>query len=95
LLAAHLATIHLATSGLVVFCGAASVFKEPLPDMIAYSISKTGVHSLALTLAESFNKKGSQQKTITILPETIDTESNRIAMPKADFTKWSKPTQIG
>jgi hypothetical protein len=24
----------------------------------------------------------------------IDTESNRQAMPKSDFTKWAKPQQI-
>ena len=32
---------------------------------------------------------------VTILPETIDTQSNREGMPKADFTKWAKPEQIG
>lgn len=50
LLAAHLATKVLRDGGLVVFTGAAAVFKEPQPEMIAYSISKTGVHSLALNL---------------------------------------------
>lgn len=62
--------------------------------MIAYSISKTGVHSLALNLAETFISYGNEQRVVTILPETIDTESNRIAMPKSDFTKWAKPIQI-
>ena len=52
LLAAHLATKYLSEYGLVVFTGAAAVFKEPQPDMIAYSIAKTGVHSLALTMTE-------------------------------------------
>lgn len=52
LLAAHLATKHLAEYGLVVFTGAAAVFKEPQPDMIAYSMAKTGVHSVALNLTE-------------------------------------------
>lgn len=56
LLAAHIATKYLADDGLVVFTGAAAVFKEPQPDMIAYSISKTGVHSLALNLTETFIK---------------------------------------
>jgi NAD(P)-dependent dehydrogenase (short-subunit alcohol dehydrogenase family) len=50
LLAAHLSTKYLASKGLVVFTGAAAVFKEPQPEMIAYSVAKTGVHSLALNL---------------------------------------------
>lgn len=50
LLGAHLATKYLSKNGLVIFTGAAAVFKEPQPEMIAYSIAKTGVHSLALNL---------------------------------------------
>lgn len=30
-----------------------------------------------------------------MLPETIDTESNRQGMPNADFNTWAKPEQIG
>jgi len=73
--------------------GAAAVFKEPQPEMIGYSLAKTAVHSLALNLSEQAKESGS--RIITLLPETIDTESNRQAMPNADFTKWSKPEQIG
>ena len=51
LLAAHLSTKYLADSGLIIFTGAAAVFKEPQPDMIGYSLAKTGVHSLALNLS--------------------------------------------
>lgn len=54
LLAAHLATKYLTDDGLVIFTGAAAVFKQPQPEMLAYSISKTGVHSLALNLTEQF-----------------------------------------
>ena len=64
--------------------------------MIGYALAKTGVHSLATTLAQKAEKK--QQfdgRVITILPETIDTQTNRQAMPTADFSKWSKPEQIG
>lgn len=52
LLGAHLATKHLSHDGLVILTGAASVFKEPQPEMIAYSLAKTAVHSLALNLSE-------------------------------------------
>lgn len=52
MLAAHLATKYLQPKGLVIFTGSAAVFKEPQPEMIAYALSKTGVHSLAMNLAE-------------------------------------------
>lgn len=51
LLGAHLATKHLDHDGLVILTGAAAVFKEPQPEMIAYSMAKTAVHSLALNLS--------------------------------------------
>ena len=63
--------------------------------MIGYSMAKTGVHSLALNLAQHFQQSQHSGRVITILPETIDTKTNREAMPNADFTKWSNPTQIG
>lgn len=77
MLAAHLATKYLTENGLVVFTGAAAVFREPQPDMIGYSIAKTGVHSLALNLTQYFLNQEKQSRVITILPETIDTPSNR------------------
>ena len=91
LLGAHLATKYLNNKGLVIFSGAAAVFKQPQPEMIGYAIAKTGVHSLALNLTQHFINKESQNRVVTILPETIDTKSNREGMPKADFTKWAKP----
>jgi dihydropteridine reductase len=96
LLAAHIATKYLNPNGLIVFTGAASVYKEPQPDMIGYALAKAGVHYLATNLAEKTAKKELiDGKVITILPETIDTPTNRIAMPKADFSKWADPNQIG
>jgi NAD(P)-dependent dehydrogenase (short-subunit alcohol dehydrogenase family) len=29
-----------------------------------------------------------------VMPSTIDTEANRRAMPKADFSKWVRPESI-
>ena len=40
-LAAHLATKYLHQNGLIIFTGAASVYKQPQPDMIAYALAKT------------------------------------------------------
>ncbi len=56
-------------------------------------MAKTAVHSLAINLSEEAKESGS--RVITLLPETIDTESNRQAMPNADYNTWSKPEQIG
>ena len=50
LLGAHLATKYLTEDGIIMFTGAAAVFKEPQPDMIAYAVAKTAVHSLALNM---------------------------------------------
>jgi dihydropteridine reductase len=62
--------------------------------MLAYSIAKTGVHSLALNLSQS-NVLPPETTVITILPETIDTPANRLAMPSANFEEWANPRQIG
>ncbi|MFB0516072.1 MAG: SDR family NAD(P)-dependent oxidoreductase [Candidatus Neomarinimicrobiota bacterium] len=56
-----------------------------------YAISKAAVHNLTLTLAE----EGSDQVTANlIIPSIIDTPANRKAMPKADFSLWTRPEVI-
>ena len=65
--AGHLATKYLAPNGLIVFCGAAAVFKEPTPSMLAYHLAKTATHSLALNLAQRDDISGDATVT-TILP---------------------------
>jgi dihydropteridine reductase len=93
LYAGNLAATHLENEGLIVFLGAAAVFKEPQPEMLAYSLAKTGVHSLALNLSQS-KVLPEDTTVVTILPETIDTPSNREAMPKANFDEWANPRHI-
>lgn len=51
LLAAHLATKYLIPDGLVMFTGAAAIYKTSQPDMIGYALAKTGVHYIATALA--------------------------------------------
>lgn len=48
-----MATRYLKDKGLLVFTGAAAPFKEPTPGMLAYALSKTAVHSLAINMAQS------------------------------------------
>jgi len=57
-----------------------------------YSISKAGVIRLTETIADEVGDSGICCNCL--MPSTIDTEANRKAMPKADFTKWVKPEEI-
>jgi len=61
-------------------------------DALAYALGK----SLIFKLAELLNAeaKGKNVVTSVIVPSTIDTPSNRSAMPQADFTKWVTTNEI-
>ena len=93
LLTCHLASRYLNENGLVVLTGAASAFKDVTPGNLAYGLAKTAVHSLALNLSTR-ESIPSTSTVSTILPEIIDTPSNREAMPNADYSKWSNPVSI-
>jgi NAD(P)-dependent dehydrogenase (short-subunit alcohol dehydrogenase family) len=58
----------------------------------AYSASKAA--ALALTDSLAADLRGTGVRANAILPSVIDTEANRKAMPKADFSKWPKPEAI-
>lgn len=93
LLTAHIATKHLAASGLLLFTGAATPFKSTTSDLMAYGLSKTAVHSLAANVAERTDIP-TDSTVVTILPETLDTARNRGDMPQADVTKWLQPGSV-
>ena len=38
--------------------------------------------------------RGTGVRVNSVLPSIIDTEPNRKAMPKADYSKWPKPEEI-
>jgi NAD(P)-dependent dehydrogenase (short-subunit alcohol dehydrogenase family) len=59
---------------------------------VAYALSK----SLVFQLANLMNAEGAANNVITsvVVPSTIDTEANRLAMPGADFNKWVSPADI-
>jgi len=61
-------------------------------NSVAYSLSKT----LVLKLAELINAEASDNKirASIIVPNIIDTPSNRKDMPNADFSKWLTPPAI-
>src|SRR5450432_1135206 len=60
--------------------------------MVAYSLAK----SLIFRLAELMNDeaKGKNVVTSVVVPSTIDTPQNRLAMPDANFDNWVKPESI-
>ena len=62
------------------------------PGESAYAASKAAAVALIESLAADL--KGTGVRANSILPGIIDTEANRRAMPKADFSKWPKPEEI-
>ncbi|HJT86197.1 MAG TPA: SDR family NAD(P)-dependent oxidoreductase [Bryobacteraceae bacterium] len=58
----------------------------------AYSASKAAALAMIDSLAADL--EGSGVRVNSVLPSIIDTESNRQAMPRADFSKWPKPADI-
>lgn len=58
----------------------------------AYSASKAAVARVTESMAAEYRGQGITVNSV--LPGTIDTESNRKAMPKADFSKWVAPEAI-
>jgi NAD(P)-dependent dehydrogenase (short-subunit alcohol dehydrogenase family) len=58
----------------------------------AYAASKAAAVAMIDSLAADL--KGSGVRANSILPNIIDTEANRKAMPGADFAKWPKPEDI-
>lgn len=73
--------------GRIVLVGSySSATSTSLSGSGAYNVSKAGVIALTKVLAEEGASAG--VFTNAIAPNTIATESNKKAMPKADFSKW-------
>jgi NAD(P)-dependent dehydrogenase (short-subunit alcohol dehydrogenase family) len=58
----------------------------------AYSASKAAAVAMMDSLAADL--QGTGVRANSVLPSIIDTDANRKAMPKADFSKWPKPEEI-
>ena len=65
---------------------------EPTPGAAAYAASKAAAIALIESLAADL--RGTGVRANSVLPSVIDTEANRKAMPKADFSKWPRPDEI-
>lgn len=65
---------------------------QPGAHSFAYTVSKLGVVRLVEAAAAENVESGITVNCV--LPSIIDTAANRAAMPKSDFTRWTKPEQI-
>ncbi|HEX4793874.1 MAG TPA: SDR family NAD(P)-dependent oxidoreductase [Humisphaera sp.] len=64
----------------------------PVAGLCAYSASKAAVANLTQALAEELAPQ--RIWVNAVLPSIMDTPANRQAMPKADFAKWPKVTDV-
>lgn len=85
LLAAAIAAHRLKSSGVIVLTAAKAAL-GPTPTMLTYGMAKAAVIHLTQSLAA-----GSLAGTVlALLPEVLDTPSNRQAMPSADTDNWTR-----
>lgn len=78
-------------SGAIVNVAARAAVDHPA-GAAAYGASKAAAVAMIDSLAADL--KGTGVRANTVLPSIFDTDANRRAMPKADFTKWPKPEDI-
>ena len=72
--------------GRIVTTSSGAILSGGGAGMAAYAISKSAVRHFTQILASELN--GYNIHAHCILPGTMDTEANRRAMPKADFSQW-------
>jgi len=88
---ATLPSLRSAGSGRIIAIGSHAAL-EPRAGVGAYSASKAAMVSLIRTVA--VENKDAGVRANVILPGTMDTPTNREAMPKADFSKWVHPASV-
>ena len=79
------------TRGRLVQVGARPAL-EPSANLSAYSSAKAGVLALSRSLAAELGPEGIFSNAI--IPGIIDTPANRAAMPDADVSEWTQPSDI-
>jgi NAD(P)-dependent dehydrogenase (short-subunit alcohol dehydrogenase family) len=80
-----------AGGGSFVFVSSRAAF-EGRARHAAYSATKAGLIAFAKAIAEEYGAEGVRSNVI--IPDTIDTEANRLAQPGADFSRWTSPEAI-
>ena len=77
--------------GVIVNVASRAAYDRPA-GLGAYSAAKAAV----IVLTETLQKEVSADnvRVHAVVPTTIDTPANRAAMPDADFSSWSPPSEI-
>jgi len=78
--------------GRIVTISSGSILHGGGAGIAAYAVSKGAVRQLSEILADEL--KAYDIHVHCVLPGTMDTEANRLAMPKADFSKWVKTEEV-
>jgi NAD(P)-dependent dehydrogenase (short-subunit alcohol dehydrogenase family) len=91
ILRASIPTLRKSGRGRIIAIGSRAAV-EPGAGVGAYSASKAAMVSLVKTVAAE-NRNASMTANV-ILPGTMDTPANRVAMPGADFSKWVQPANV-
>lgn len=78
--------------GRIVTVSSGAILRGGGAGVAAYAVSKGAVRQLSEILAEEL--KAHDIRVRSVLPGTMDTEANRRAMPKADFSKWVKTEDV-
>lgn len=78
--------------GRIVTVSSGAILGGPGAGMAAYAVSKGAVRQLSEILAEEV--KGHNIRVHCLLPDTMDTEANRRAMPAADPSQWVKTEEV-
>jgi len=91
ILSAAIPILRKAGKGRIIAIGSRAAM-DPGAGVGAYSASKAAMVSLIRTTA--LENKDAGVTANVILPGTMDTPANRMAMPKADVSKWVQPTTV-
>jgi NAD(P)-dependent dehydrogenase (short-subunit alcohol dehydrogenase family) len=91
ILRASIPALRKSGSGRIIAIGSRAAV-EPGAGVGAYSASKAAMVSLVKTVAAE--NRDAAVTANTILPGTMDTPANRMAMPGADFSKWVQPANV-
>lgn len=78
--------------GRIVTVSSGAILKGGGSGIAPYAVSKGAVLQLTEILAQELEKY--DVRAHCILPGTMDTEANRNAMPKSDFSKWVKTEDV-
>jgi len=80
-----------AGGGSFVFVSSRAAFDVPTGSA-AYAATKAGLVTLSHAIAAEYGSDGIRSNVV--VPDTIDTEDNRRAMPDADHSRWVRPEAI-